>query len=127
MITPCPEGTHSPAGSLDCLVADPGYFQFGGVTTEPPIKTDDGYFTDVGFTYQVKCYQGWNCAKELGDSINNSGRYNVICPPGHYYDDVARAGNTCVICEVGYYCPLEIGDHRRLNDAIKCPIGSYAE
>jgi hypothetical protein len=51
-------------------------------------------------------------------SLNNSGRHNVICPPGYYYSDITQIGSTCTVCPKGYYCPLEIGDRRALDSKI---------
>jgi hypothetical protein len=120
MITPCPEGTYSEDGMLSCEMSDPGFYVDQGDTRVAPVQTDLGYFSDVGFTYQVKCYHGWDCAKAMAadQSLNNSGRHNVICPPGYYYSDITQIGSTCTVCPKGYYCPLEIGDRRALDSKI---------
>jgi hypothetical protein len=97
MITPCPEGSYSEAKMLSCLFSDPGTYLADGRTDIAPTTNDDGYFSDVGFTYQVKCYHGWDCAKEIGAGKFNSGRYNVICPPGHYYDDPTRTASNITV------------------------------
>ncbi len=51
MITPCLPGTSSPVGQLNCDMANPGTYMNLGSTHLVATAVDDGYFTDVGFTY----------------------------------------------------------------------------
>ena len=60
------------------------------------------------------CPPGYDCK-------DNTGRNNVLCPPGSYY----TAATGCNECEAGKFCPLAIAGHRAAG--IDCPEGTWSQ
>lgn len=109
---PCPSGTYSLAGEQFCTLSEVGKYAIK--TTEASQACGARQHADFGSTTCSDCLAGWDCK-------DNSGRHNVLCPPGHYYD---KAVDGCTQCEAGKFCPTAIGGYRPAG--IDCVDGTFS-
>ena len=103
---------------MTCQVSPAGYY--APKTTEAPLECrdgsgiyGDGYYSDVGMTYCLKCPAGFACPEP-------SGRHNVACKPGSTY----TGDGTCEDCPAGEFCPIAVSGYR--SSGTTCPDGTYA-
>jgi hypothetical protein len=105
-----------------------------------PVACPDGWWADIGMTYCNRCPPGTNCK-------DKTGRHNIECPNGHYYDWDDQYGACtiydkspvcatvskpfCVKCPKSSFCPVAMGGDRsitagRTNSVQTCVDGTWA-
>lgn len=120
-----------------CTVCPAG--QFCATQDKLPVNCPDGWFADIGQTYCTRCPPGQKC-------LDKTGRHNVDCPHGTYYDWLDKYGSCniydaacpavsspfCVMCPAGKFCPVANGGDRSLtagqpNTVQECVDGTWSK
>ncbi len=99
--TPCPEGTHCPAGS------------------KAPINCPAGQYAPINSTKCKPCEKGFKCS---------GNGFPQVCPDGQYQDEQGQA--TCKSCSAGYFCTkVKDSSGKVISGAIgqtECGKGKYS-
>ena len=105
---PCPHGTYNPAtgGGLMCLPCPGGSSCLGKATATACTATQ---YSLEGEIHCHECPIGAKCTTAASFTMCNSGEYS------------GYGETVCTTCPAGSYCP-DI-----LQDALKCPPGTYQD